>query len=148
MADEGKTRGKVPPPYALAMLVCDGIHRDPGTGKHFILGTFSAILAREFPAVHPFLAVYVALVDGRGKVALSLRVVDVDEADAAVAETEVDVEFQDPRVIVEISFGMVNVVFPKAGHYLIQLHANGQHVIERRLLVQAAEDRSGQETEG
>jgi hypothetical protein len=34
---------QVPPPYALALVICDAIWHDPGTGKRTILGCFSSI---------------------------------------------------------------------------------------------------------
>lgn len=71
------------PPYALALVVCDAIWRDPSTGKRTILGCFSAILADEFPATHPGMAVYAAITDGHGTVPIALRLVDADEAQGA-----------------------------------------------------------------
>src|SRR5438876_6706405 len=92
-------KGKIPPPYALAMVVCDAIWCDPGSGKRTILGCFSAIFAKQFPAVHPIMAVYVALTDGRGKVQIRLQIVDVNEERDPIFKGEAEAEFQDPRVI-------------------------------------------------
>ncbi|MDF3058414.1 MAG: hypothetical protein K0R17_2629 [Rariglobus sp.] len=40
-------------PQVLAWLTCDGVHVDPGTGKHTILGVFSNIRGRSFPSSIP-----------------------------------------------------------------------------------------------
>lgn len=50
-------------PQVLAWLTCDGVHVDPGSGKHTILGVFSNIRAREFPVTHPFMVLFLALTD-------------------------------------------------------------------------------------
>jgi len=54
-------------PYALALVVADHVHRDSGTGKMSILGTFSVIWAKGFPAAHGPIFVYFVLTDGREK---------------------------------------------------------------------------------
>jgi len=50
-------------PQVLAWLTCDGVHIDPGSGKHTILGVFSNIRAREFPVVHPRMVWFLTLSD-------------------------------------------------------------------------------------
>ncbi len=50
-------------PQLLAWLMCDGVHIDPGTGKHTLLGVFSNIHAHAFPFVHPFMIWFLTLTD-------------------------------------------------------------------------------------
>ena len=50
-------------PQVLVWLTCDGVHIDPGTGKHTILGVFSNIHARQFPVTHPFMVWFLTLSD-------------------------------------------------------------------------------------
>src|SRR5690606_726824 len=50
-------------PQILCWLTCDGVHIDPGTGKHTILGVFSNIRARNFPVTHPFMVWFLTLSD-------------------------------------------------------------------------------------
>jgi hypothetical protein len=76
----------LPKPDVLAMLVCDQIITDRLTGKQSLIGMFSRIHAMGFPATHPQLCVFVALTDGHGKTDLSIRVVDSNEARAAIVE--------------------------------------------------------------
>src|SRR5437868_11999367 len=112
---KARKKSEVPPPYALALVICDAIWRDPGSGKRTILGCFSVIHARQFPAVHPIMAVYVAVTDGRGKVPIILQLVDSEDEGAPLFRGEVDAEFRDPRVIVELDFHIGGLTFPKAG---------------------------------
>ena len=50
-------------PQLLAWVTCDGVHVDPGSGKHTILGIFSNIHARQFPLVYPFMVWFLTLTD-------------------------------------------------------------------------------------
>lgn len=130
-----KEKAGVPPPYALAMVITDAIWRDPGTGKRTIIGCFSTLFARQFPVIHPIMAVYIALTDGRGKVNIKFQVIDVDEEEEPITKTEGEVEFPDPRAVIEMDLHMPNLTFPKPGEYRFQLFAGDEFVIERRLLV-------------
>ena len=40
-------------PLPQAMIVCDNVHRDQSSGKYFLLGTFSTIVAAQVPCQHP-----------------------------------------------------------------------------------------------
>jgi hypothetical protein len=129
----------VPPPYALAIGICDLIYRDRGTGKRFILGCFSALHAVEFPAVHPALGVYLDLTNGRGQVPVRVQIVDAEEDADPLAAIEQVIEFADPRIVAELDFMFGGVTFPNPGEYRVQVFANDQFVIERRLLVNKLE---------
>lgn len=123
------------PPMALAMVISDAIWIDPSTGKRTILGTFTIIGARSFPAVHPTLSVYICVTDGRGKTPLKLRIIDVDEENDPLFNSEIDLEFDDPRAIIEINFQINGITFPEPGEYRVQLFCVNEPIIERRLVV-------------
>ena len=123
------------PPIALAMVVSDAIWTDPGSGKKTILGTFSTIFGTEFPLVMPQIAIYLALTDAEGEVALNLRIVDVDEARAPVWEQEIKPAFPDKIAIAEGVMVFYGAAFPEPGEYRIQLLQDHEIIIERRLLV-------------
>lgn len=125
-------------PYCLAMVVCDGIHRDPGTGKWTILGTFSVLAAKAFPAKHPIIAIYLAMTDGRGKTPLKIDLVTADEQDT-IGEVEIEANFADPRAVIEGVMAFRDVEFPRPGEYRFRLHANGEYLMERRLVVLSIE---------
>ncbi len=131
-------------PYTLAMIVCDSVHKDQATGKCTILGSFSSVSAKKFPAVHPSLAVYVAITDGRGKTPLRLCLVSVDEDDI-LFEGEVEVDFEDPRAVLELVFVVANIGFPKEGEYRFQLFSGTVPLLERRLVVLGLKERGKSE---
>ncbi|MGA1205803.1 MAG: DUF6941 family protein [Opitutales bacterium] len=50
-------------PQLLTWITCDAVHIDPATGKHYLMGCFSNLRARTFPAVHPRMIWFVTLTD-------------------------------------------------------------------------------------
>ena len=62
-------------PSLLAWITCDGVHIDPASGKHTILGVFSNIKARSFPVMHPYMVWFLTLTDaqpGKHKIRMSM----------------------------------------------------------------------------
>jgi hypothetical protein len=135
MAESDEPKGEIPPPLALALVVCDAIWTDPWTGKRTIIGTFSTIQARHFPAKHPILSVYAAFTDGRGKVPIRLVLVDANEENEPLFSAEAEIEFDDPRVVVELALVSNNVTFPTPGEYRLQLYSGSHPLLERRILL-------------
>jgi hypothetical protein len=132
VSQEGKA------PFALAMIICDAIWRDPSTGKRTLLGCFSAIFSPGFPVRCPVMGVYIAITDGHGKTSLTLRMVDVDEESPPVFELKGEADFADPRMILELDFAVMNAVFPQAGEYRLQLFAGTHPIMERRIVLASA----------
>ena len=50
-------------PQLLTWITCDSVHIDPATGKHYLLGCFSNLRARKFPATHPRMVWFLTLTD-------------------------------------------------------------------------------------
>jgi hypothetical protein len=122
-------------PYALAMIIADQIYVDPATGKRSILGCFSAIQAHSFPAAYPLICVAVQLTDGRGKVPLRFRLVDADEETTIFESEPMELDFADPRAIMDVGFIIQNATFATPGEYRLQLRADEEIVMERRLIL-------------
>jgi hypothetical protein len=122
------------PPDVLAMIIADSVHKEFGTNKIFINGTYSVIGARDFPH-YSSLVVYAAITGGHGPTVLKMRLVDVNEERAPLYESEMPANFPDPIVVAELVFGAHQVVFPEPGEYRLQLFAAGEPLRERRLHV-------------
>ena len=75
------------------------------------------------------------LTDGRGKVPLRFRLVDADEQNVIFESDILELPFDDPRAIMELAFFIQNAVFPVPGEYRLQLRANDEYVMERRLIL-------------
>ena len=125
----------LPPPYPLAMVVCDHIHRDPATGKPYLMGCFSVIHSEEFPAIHPVMALYVSVTNGRGVVPYKIQLIDANEEREPIWCVEDEIEFSDPRMVMEMCFYLAKLKFDEPGEYRFQLFASGEFLMERRVLI-------------
>jgi hypothetical protein len=131
---------EMPEPYCLAMVLCDAVHRDTTTGKYTILGTFSTLGARKFPAQLQF-CVYYSITDGLGPTTLRLRLVDarcgiangVDDAESVVFEASADFDFENPLLVLEAVMA-VKTPIPNEGLYHCELWAGDELLMSRRLL--------------
>jgi len=127
------------------MVLCDGVHRDATTGKFTILGTFSTLGAKEFPAQVRF-CVYYAITDGLGPTALRLRIIDascgiangVGEDEGMVFSASSQFDFENPLLVLEAAVS-IGVVLPQAGLYHCELWAGDELLMSRRLLAVQAE---------
>src|SRR6185503_11845497 len=78
-------------PSLLAWITCDGVHIDPASGKHTILGVFSNIKARQFPVVHPYMVWFLTLTDvqpGVHRIKMSMGLNPSDPAELLHREFE------------------------------------------------------------
>ena len=124
-------------PYPLSIVICDACHRDPGTGKFFLLGLFSGISAPTFPFNHNQLVVYTSVTDGLGRVVLKLQFVEVANDDEVLVEAIQEANFEDPRMVAEMVYEFRGLPIPRPGEYRFKLFANDEFLIERRVLVNA-----------
>ena len=127
--------GLVINPYPLAMVLCDAIWMDPATGKRTLLGCFSAIGSRRFPTEHLTMAVYIALTGGRGVATVKLQFADAAESRPPILMAEAEVEFRDPRAVVEMGFPVRALEVPEPGEYAFQVCAEDELLVERRISV-------------
>src|SRR5947208_2649760 len=127
-------------PACLAMVIADRAHRDPATGKHTILGTFSYLHLADLPSSFPALAVYCVLSGGRGDIPFCLDLVEAaDEGENALRSVAGIVTFKNPHDVAECLFEFQQLHFPRAGEYRLRLRCAGEVVMERRLDVHGGE---------
>jgi hypothetical protein len=122
------------PPIPLTLLICDHVWRDPNSGKHHLLGTFSALGSSVFPIVTN-MAVYFAVTEGQGELPVRLELIDVDEERPAVFDAEGMFVFEHPRQVIEGTFNFTNLEFPEPGEYRLKLFVAGEFLMERALHV-------------
>lgn len=121
-------------PQTLALVLCDAIHRDPGTGKPTLLGLCSGLTARTLPAKHPQLAVYAVLTEAYAPFSARVVVVRAD-GQTILASTEMPVEVASPRQVAELCITFPDLPIPAAEELRVQLWAAGTLLSERRLQV-------------
>ncbi len=122
-----------PAPDVLALIVCDQIITDRLTGKQSLIGMFSRVHVRGFPATHPQLCVYVALTEGHGETEFTLRIADANDERPPIVEGKGKVVFKNPRAIANLVLQFHGLTFPEPGEYRVQLHSGGELLREARL---------------
>jgi len=122
------------PPIPLSLLICDHAWQDPNSGKHFLLGTFSAINSSAFPFATNLVA-YFAVTEGQGSLPVRMELIDVDEERPAVFDAEGIFVFEHPRQVIEGMFAFQNLEIPEPGEYRLKLFVGGEFLMERALHV-------------
>jgi hypothetical protein len=123
-------------PQLLAWLTCDGVHLDPSTGKHTILGVFSNIRAHRFPVTHPFMIWFMTLSDcaaGPHKIRILLG------SDPTQMQSLLERTFDSPGPLQRINLinEIRNLSFPQAGDYSIVIEVDDEPILATSLAVTA-----------
>ena len=121
-------------PQLLAWVTCDGVHIDPGSGKHTLLGAFSNISARQFPVTHPFMVWFLTLSDcspGEHKIRISLGL------DATRLQSLIERPFvsQSPLHRINLINEIRNLSFPQPGDYSILIEIDDEPLLATNLTI-------------
>jgi hypothetical protein len=111
-----------PIPSVVAMLVCDQVISEQGTGKKSLIGVFENINAAGFP-VQTRLGIYAKLVDANGHYDILIRLVNLKD-ETRVADIKAILNATDPMACPELAINIVGIVLPVPGKYEFQLYAN------------------------
>jgi len=112
-------------PQLLCWLTCDGVHIDPASGKHTILGVFSNIRAVRFPVTHPFMVWFLTVTDcAQGQHRLKISV----GLDPMQLQVLIDRPFESPGPVQRLNLinEIRNLAFPTPGEYEIQIEVDDE----------------------
>ena len=121
-------------PQLLVWLLCDGVHIDPATGKHTILGVFSNIKARAFPVIHPFMVWFITLTDvspGQHRIRISMGL----DPTSLTELIHRPFESQSPLHRINLINEMRNLRFEKPGDYSILIEIDDEPLLATNLTV-------------
>ncbi len=121
-------------PQLLAWLTCDGVHIDPGSGKHTILGIFSNIQARQFPVTHPFMIWFLTITDcapGEHKLRIAMSL----DATNPQPLLERPFESQSPLHRINLINEIRNLTFPQPGEYSLLIEIDDEPLLATSLTV-------------
>lgn len=121
-------------PQLLAWLTCDGVHIDPGSGKHTILGIFSNIQARQFPVTHPFMIWFLTISDvspGQHSLKISMGL----EGTTAQQLLERPFESQSPLHRINLINEIRNLSFPGPGEFELLVEIDDELLLATSLSV-------------
>ncbi len=123
-------------PQVLVWLTCDGVHIDPATGKHTILGVFSNICGRQFPFVHPYMVWFLTVSDvqpGQHKVRISMGV-DPSQMQPLI---ERPFEAKSPLQRINLINEVRNLTFPTTGQYDLLIEIDDEPLLVTNIQVTA-----------
>ncbi len=121
-------------PQLLVWLTCDGVHIDPATGKHTILGVFSNIKARSLPVVHPHMVWFMTLTDvqpGKHELKISLGLDPTNPGEIIRREFE----SQSPLHRINLINELRNLQFNQPGDYHILIEVDEEPILATSLAV-------------
>ena len=113
------SKNSAPIPTVLAMLVCDQVIAEQGTGKKSLIGIFDNVNGQAFPA-QVRLAVYAKLADAEGDYTFRLTLVNLKN-ETHLIDMNIKATVADPLSAVELAVNMIGFVLPEAGRYEFQL---------------------------
>lgn len=121
-------------PQLLAWMMCDGVHIDPGSGKHTILGVFSNIQARKFPVNHPFMVWFLTITDcavGEHKLKISFG------PDDTKLQPLLERPFasQSPAHRLNLINEIQNLQFPHPGEYSIVIEIDDEPLLATSITI-------------
>jgi hypothetical protein len=125
---------KLPRPVVNAMLICDQASRDPKSGKITLSGIFEVIWAPGFPVRHEMLSVYIKMTDAAGTYPFILTLINLEDG-GVIGTGQATFRAKDRMEPVELIFNLKDLVFPKAGLYEFQVHADGLYLCGKTLSV-------------
>lgn len=112
--------------------MCDNVHIDPATGKHFILGIFSNVRAREFPTKHPRMIWFLTLTDvpvGQHTLGISFGL-PMGEMKQLISR---DFESKSPLHRLNLINDIQNLAFEEPGSYSIVIEVDNEIVLATSL---------------
>ena len=131
-------------PSLKAMLTCDNIITEQGTGKKSLIGIFEKIYSSDFPCIHHSLSVYVNFTDALGKYNFRLELYDV-EKEQVLARAELrDVSIPEKLGTGELAFNLRGLGFSHPGKYEFRIFANDRLFGIKSFFVEKVEVRGPQ----
>lgn len=121
-------------PQLLTWIICDAVHIDPATGKHYLLGCFSNLRARQFPAVHPRMIWFLTLTDltpGDHQLRLSYGT----EMESLRKIVERPFRSNNPLDKINLINELHNLRFEKQGAYQILIEVDNEPLLVNSLMV-------------
>ena len=106
-------------------IVCDSIRREDN-GKLMFIGIFEVIGAKRLPAKHPHLFIANRWIKGVGKFKEKTRIVNMKDNKVIVETKEVSFELRTIESAHTVLSKFVNIVFPEAGKYQVEVLLNDE----------------------
>lgn len=113
-----------PKPNVKAILICDNIITEQGTGKNSLIGIFENINAKKFPCRHGNLGVYINFNDAVGRYRFKLELVDLENNKILGYIESQELEYKDKLTSNNLVLVLKDLIFEHPGRYEFRFSAN------------------------
>lgn len=113
-------------PIVKAFLIADKVMREEGTKKWSVIGIFDRISSKNFPCIHPSLALYIRLSNAEGEYNVKIEFCEIDGKVLSLFEGKLKVGSR--LATPEIGIQTYNLPLPKPGRYLFKLYLNDEFI--------------------
>jgi uncharacterized protein DUF6941 len=128
MAPEART------PKLSAMLICERVIREEGTGLNSLIRIFETITGDQIPVRVPSIFVYAKMTEAQGEYLFKLEVVRRRDLQT-IAEAPIPgpISVDNPMATAELIIELGGLEFAEAGHYDFRLSADGKFIDSKGL---------------
>ena len=133
------------PPLVLNVLLCESVHRDWNRSKFYLLGVSNTLNFAEMPATLALSYLFLSFIEVNGPYNLRVEIVDVNVEHEPIFQMASRMEGFDPLKIFEFALPLIDVQFPWAGEYRLQLYIDNSLIEERKLTIR---DKEGETHDG
>lgn len=125
---EEQPKGQRPPPRCKAILLCDQVIVEAGTGRASIIGTLDRFMLPRYPGrMQPFQA-FLHLLNGIGRYDIVVELHDLKENRVLGRGVGIGLEFKDRLQRMNVVIPIPPLPLPHPGVYDIVVFANGQEI--------------------
>lgn len=121
-------------PQLLCWLMCDAVHIDPATGKHYIMGTFSNLRARNFPMKHPRMVWFMTLTEvpvGNHRILISMGL----QMENLTPIVDREFESRSPLHRINLINELQGIGFDRPGLYAITVEVDNDPILVTSIAV-------------
>ena len=118
-----------PIPSVSAILICDRVIEEAGTGKKTLVGIFERAHAPQVPALVPF-AIYARLTDAEGDYRFRINISFLrSDREEVIGQLSAEIRNVQARLgVLEVGLNLPPWPFPSFGRYEVQLYANDIYI--------------------
>ncbi len=112
-----------PPPFVVAVIICDTVIVDKATEKKTLVGIFDRVNCPSLPWAQP-MGLYARMTDAEGRYAFKVAVLHL-ESNTVVGNLQTpEIEIKDRLAFMDLALNLPPVPFKAAGRYEFQIYAN------------------------
>ena len=137
-----------PLPGCKAILLCDQIIVEAGTGKISVIGTFDRLYLATLPGYSTWLSLFLQLVDGIGSYALAVEIHHLTENLVLARVDQGEVQFQERPVRLNLEILIPPLSLEHPGAYDVVVLANEQEIDRQQLQVVQLPDEVEEQADG